>query len=170
MSISLVASMLAAMTAQGTAAADRPAVLSQVVACRTITDEAARLACFDRSVAALDAAESSQELVVVTRDEVRRTRRGLFGLTLPDLGIFGDATADAEAVREIEDVVRSASTTPYGRWILTLENGQVWTQTDTRRLPIEPRAGHPIRIRRAALGSYMANVNDQLGMRVQRTR
>ena len=147
---------------------ERPEVLGRVVECRAIAAPEERLACFDRAVAALDAAQTSGQLVAMDRQQVRRTRRSLFGLGLPDLGIFGDDNEDEEQARQIESTIRSASQNAVGKWIITLADGARWLQTDSRNLNIEPRQGHPVRIRRAARGSYLANVNGQVAIRVRR--
>ena len=153
------------------AAAPRPPALKRLVDCRAVADQQQRLACYDREVAALDAAEARKDLVVVDREQIRKTRRTLFGLPLPDLGIFGDdAGGDEEEVTRLESKIKAAAQRPDGKWILTLETGGVWVQTDTRDLATYPRPGHDIRIRKAALGSYFANVNKQVAIRVQRLR
>jgi hypothetical protein len=147
---------------------ERPAVLSRVVQCRSIAAEAERLACYDREVATLDRAQASGELLAMDRAQVRRTRRSLFGLTVPNLGIFGDDNEDEEAASRIETTIRSATTDPYGKWIIELADGARWLQIDSMNLSARPRSGQPIRIRRAAMGSYLANVNNQTAIRVRR--
>lgn len=163
----LVAGLTASAAAQQRPAAERPAAISRVVQCRSIAAEAERLACYDREVAAMDQAQSSGELVAMDRNQVRRTRRSLFGLTVPNLGIFGDDNEDEEASR-IESTVRSASQNAAGKWVIEIADGARWIQVDSRNLNFPPRAGQPIRIRRAAMGSYLANVNDQVAIRVRR--
>ena len=150
--------------------AERPAALSRVVQCRSIASTEERLACYDREVAAMDAAEASRELVVMDRQQIRRTRRSLFGLSLPNLGIFGDDNEDEEEASRIESTVASASQNGAGKWVIELADGARWVQSDSRNLSIEPRRGHSVRIRRAAMGSYLANVNGQTAIRVRRLR
>jgi hypothetical protein len=147
---------------------ERPAVLSRVVQCRAIAAEAERLACYDREVAAMDQAASAGELVAMDRNQIRRTRRSLFGLTVPNLGVFGDDNEDEEEASRIESTIRSASMNNNGRWVIELADGARWIQADSRGLNFPPRAGQPIRIRRAAMGSYLANVNNQTAIRVRR--
>ncbi|HEY0011446.1 MAG TPA: hypothetical protein VGB79_01185 [Allosphingosinicella sp.] len=147
---------------------ERPAVLGRVVQCRSIASEAERLACFDREVAALDQAQSSGELLAMDRSQVRRTRRSLFGLTVPNLGIFGDDNEDEEEASRIETTIRSATQNAMGKWVIELADGARWLQIDSMNLNIRPRPGQPIRIRRAAMGSYLANVNNQTAIRMRR--
>ncbi len=149
----------------------RPEALTRLTECRNVQGEAERLACYDREVAAFEAAEQSRQLVVMDRQQVRRTRRSLFGLVLPDLDIFGDNEVDEEeGVSALETTLRAASEDAYGKWILVLEDGARWRQIDSRTLARDPRGGHPIRIRRAAMGSYLANIDGQVAIRVRRER
>jgi hypothetical protein len=148
----------------------RSQVLRRVVDCRQIADGQERLACFDREVAAMDTAEARKDLVVVDREQLRKTRRTLFGLTLPNLSVFGDDNQDQEGISRIETRIKSATQNPLGKWIFALEDGGLWEQIDTRDLPLPPRAGQDIKIRKAAMGSYLANVKDQVAIRVRRMR
>jgi hypothetical protein len=95
--ISAVAAMVVLTAMPATAAkprkAERAPLLIAVTQCRTITAPAERLACFDESVAALDTAEESQTVVVIDQQQVRETRRSLFGISLPDTGLFGNGNA-----------------------------------------------------------------------------
>lgn len=148
---------------------ERPEVFTRLVDCRSLAAPEERLACYDREVAALDAAEASNELVVLDRQQMRRTRRTLFGLTLPDLGLFSDENEE-EGSSAIETTIRGAAQNGLGKWIITLEDGARWIQIDSRELAREPRSGQPIRIRRAAMGSYLANVNNQIAIRMRRVQ
>lgn len=149
----------------------RPEALTRVLGCRTLQSAEERLACYDREVAAFENAEATNQLVVMDRQQVRRTRRTLFGLTLPDLGVFGDNNDDPEeAVAELQTTIRSAAQNANSKWVLVLEDGARWIQIDTRNLARDPRAGMPIRIRRAAMGSYLANIDGQIAIRVRRER
>jgi hypothetical protein len=169
--IAALATVPVSASAQNSGPQSRPETLTRVLGCRAIEAAEARLACYDREVAAFETAESSRQIVVMDRQEVRRTRRTLFGLPLPDLGIFGDATPDEEeGVSEITSTVRSATRNQNGQWVIVLEDGARWIQTDTRGPRRTVNAGMPIRIRRATMGSYMANVGEQSGIRVRRER
>lgn len=148
----------------------RSQVLTRVVDCRKVADSQERLACYDREVAAMETAAARKDVVVVDREQLRKTRRSLFGLTLPNLSVFGDDSKDEQGVTQIDSTIRRVSQTPYGKWVFTLEDGAQWEQTDSRNLPITPKVGHNIKIRKAALGSYLANVKDQVAIRVKRMR
>ncbi len=144
--------------------------LKNLTNCRDIANGRERLTCYDREVANLAAAQSRKDVVIVDRQQLNRTRKTLFGLALPDLGLFGSDTPGEEGVSRISSTIKAANQTPYGKWILRLEDGASWVQMDSRDLPISPKPGHPIEIRKAALGSYLANIKGQVAIRVQRLR
>lgn len=142
-----------------------PPSYEALMTCRTIADDAARLACFDGNAAALADAARSGDVVVTDREGARPSWRSLFGF-----GAARTAEEQGEDVSEIETRVASAGQMASGRWIIVMENGQRWRQLDTRRLVTDPRPGHAVRIRRAALGSFLANIDGQTAIRVQRER
>ncbi len=147
--------------------AERPQAVTRLLECRGIQPAEARLACYDRQVAAFEAAEASQELVVYDRERLRQTRRSLFGIALPNLSIFGGGD-DEDGVTQIESTIRALRQDPYGKYTFTLADGARWVQIDSREMRATPRVGQPIRIRRAMMGSYLANVNNQIAIRVRR--
>jgi hypothetical protein len=152
-------------------APERPEVLNQLTACRQMTGDAERLACYDRGVVALEAAEASRAIAVVDRQQIRRTRRSLFGLSLPDLGIFGgdeDEGEDGAAVNEINSTLTAIGTGADGRTTYRLADNSVWVQTEGR--VGTARRGEAVRIRRGPLGSFIANVAGRPGVRVIRQR
>lgn len=147
-------------------AGQQPAVLKAVLDCRAVADPAARLACFDRSTAAFDAATAAKDVLVVDRDTARKTKRGLFGLALPKLKIFGDN--DDEEVEQIESTIASTYSGRDGSTVFVLPDGARWKQTDGR--DTYPKVGQPIVVRKGALGSFFARVNNQPGVRVIRVQ
>ncbi|PAX07189.1 hypothetical protein [Sphingomonas lenta] len=161
-----------ALAAAGGAAAqstERPALLSRLVDCRKLTADAERLRCYDAQVSALDEAERKREVVVVDRAQVREARRSLFGLTLPKIRLFGDRDDGPEEPEfaQIETTLKDAAQAG-GRWRFTLADGANWVQTDSEELARTPRPGQAIRIRKGALGSFLANVERQPAIRVKR--
>ena len=145
--------------------APTPPVYQAVVDCSGIAEAAERLACFDRTVAALSTATRDRQVVVVDRSTMREARRGIFGLSLPRLKLFGDDD-DSEEVVSIDSTIAAVRMAKDGMPVFVLEDGARWKQTEGRN--VFARAGQPIHIRRAAMGSYMANVNKQPGVRVVR--
>ena len=152
-----------------------PAVVQKLLECRSISDTAQRLACLDTGVAALADAVEKRDVVVADREQVKQARRSLFGIALPNLNLFGggkDEDKDDDdalgALQEIEGTLKSARQGPGRNWRFVLDDGSVWVQTDAKMFPRDPRAGMPIRIRRAAVGSFLANIDGQIAVRVRR--
>jgi hypothetical protein len=150
---------------------EQPELFQALVRCRALTEDAARLRCFDAASAALAEAAERREVVVVSRAQVRESRRRLFGLALPRLPIFGggdDGRADEEEIDHIESTVVSASQDNLGHWQVRLADGSYWVQTDNKPLALRPRPGQPVVVQSGALGSFMMRVNRQPGIRVRR--
>jgi hypothetical protein len=162
----VVAGAVAAKPAQPAA---RPEAFEALVKCRAVAEDAARLRCFDQAAAALEQAAARRDVVIVDRAAVRQTRRTLFGLELPRLPFFGGGDDDkAEEVSQIEGVVSSAFQNGNGQWVVRLEEGGTWAQTDDTPISIWPKAGNKVVIRRASMGSYMMRINGQPGVRAKR--
>lgn len=146
---------------------DRPQLFNDLVECQTITDSAARLACYDQKVAQLDSAQKNNELLVADRAEVQEAERGVFGLQLPRIKLFG-GNDDDQQITEITLTVVSAKQMGRGKWFLTLDDGATWVQTDNTTLSSYPKTGSSILIKRAAIGSFLAKVNGGRAFRIKR--
>ncbi|WP_414900499.1 hypothetical protein ACMT1E_11945 [Sphingomonas flavalba] len=145
-----------------------PEIYDQLIACRALTDQAQRYTCYDTQVAALEAAVTSKQVAIVDREQIREARRGLFGLTLPSIRLFGGGDKDdSDAPKEIEATISTAYRGGYGEWFIVLEDGAKWHQIDNKTI-MSPKPGQTIRIRSGVLGSYMANVNKQPAIKVRR--
>lgn len=146
-----------------------PAIYIELVACKDLVDPTARLACYDEKVTALQTAQSTNQVVIADREQVREARRGLFGLTLPRIKLFDGDGDEGDQIEQVEGIIESARTIRTGKWLIRLEDGAVWQQTEPPRSTMRrPKAGDSITIERAALGSYLAKVNDGRGFKVKR--
>ncbi len=152
------------LSAQTSGAPALPEVFQAVVDCREIAEPAQRLACYDANVTSMQDAQARQDLVVADREQIREAKRGLFGIVLPDLKLF--ARDEEDEINEIESTITRVSTDGRGKWVFVIADGARWAQTDTR--PIRPDPGDSIRIRRAAMGSYFANIDGAVAIRVKR--
>jgi hypothetical protein len=141
-----------------------PKLFEDVVQCRSIQDSAARLACYDRGVAALETAQKSNELYVADKAAMKEARRGLFGFSLPKMKIFGDESLGD--LDELETTVAGVTSGQRGL-VFTLPDGARWAQTDKRYMD-KPKVGAKIKIQKALLGSYLASINGKPGFRVER--
>ena len=146
--------------------------LAALRACSAISIDAQRLACFDKSASALITAEAEGDVSVVDREEVRNTRRKLFGFSLPDFGIFGrsDKAKEKDEADEIEvlnTTIASSRSSREGLSITTAE-GAVWLIDNPPRRLLTPKAGQPVEFRRGTLGSYFIRINGQNGVKGRR--
>lgn len=145
-----------------------PAQIRELYACRDIAEATDRLACFDREVGELVAADQAREITFTDRETARETRRGLFGFSFPKLGgIFG---GEEDEIKEIETVIRAVSMDRSGKYTLVMEDDAVWTQIDTTLLPRQPKPGQKVTIRAAAMGSYFAKIDGGRTIRMKRDR
>ncbi|WP_436355649.1 hypothetical protein [Brevundimonas sp. CEF1] len=143
----------------------RAPALQSLMECRSIADSGARLNCFDSATASLETAERQGEVVVVERQRLQEARRAIFGFTAPQLPDF--ITGDRQdQIESIETTLVSA--TQNNGWTLHLADGSVWKQVDAMPVSFRVKEGTPVRVRRAAMGSYLLAVGRSPAMRVRR--
>lgn len=168
--LAAVAAMLAAPASAQDRAEDK--YLDSLRTCQAITDNAERLACFDKAVGTIVAASDSDDLRIVDREEVRETRRKLFGFSLPDLGIFGRRDGQGDDAKEDElEVLQTTITSvrPTGDgYILTTAEGAKWQIDNVPRRLLSPKVGQSLEIRNAALSAYFLRINGQGGVKGRR--
>lgn len=151
-------------------------------ACATIDDDAQRLGCYDRLAgravqSSPSLGPSSQSAApgvpaaaavgggVAARPAVVADPVADFGLS--DLAI--KQRAPDEWVGSISGRVTTVSILGNDRYVITLENGQVWEQTERNpRAILSP--GDSVTIKRAALGSFKLNGPRSVYWRVQRVK
>jgi hypothetical protein len=167
LAIALV-SMAAVQAASAPTPSSAPAPAVQaVLSCRTITEDAARLACFDKAVSAMGEAQSKGDLVTLDREQRRAVRRQAFGLALPAFTLFDRGEKPEEADR-LTATVASAHQDAYGKWILKLDDGAVWVQTDDNEMGSPPHKGSSVVISRGTLGSFFLKVDGHQAIRAKR--
>ena len=142
---------LAAPAKQDLKAAPEVAAIS---ACRAVADAAARLACFDQAVGALDTALANQQLTVLTRNDVRQTKRSLFGFSIPKLPFFGGKDDGEPDIKQVTAKVAGLRSLGYGKWQVRLEDGAVWQTIEPFASDYEPRSGSNVTIKQGMLGNY----------------
>lgn len=147
-----------------------PATLTELSKCRSLKEDDARLRCYDAAASALVSATSSGSLIVVDKEDLRRTRRSLFGLDLSKLPFFsGDRSAEDE-VEQINAKVKRVQITRDEKWILELDSGGTWQTTEVDTRQSSPKAGDMVRIRRASLGGFMLSIEGRRSVRALRLR
>ena len=150
------------------------APMDKLFQCRDLVDAERRLECFDREMEQVEAAALEGDLVVVDREQMGETRRGLFGFNLPKINLFGresgngtSSNHDFEDVTEIDMPIADFSRS-NGKVYFVLENGARWRQTDSTPVLGKIESGTVVNISKAALGSYKAKIGSKRSFRVER--
>ncbi|KUO53822.1 MAG: hypothetical protein APF82_09920 [Sphingomonadales bacterium BRH_c42] len=151
----------------GDAQAETPAAMARLFDCREVVDSQERLACYDREVNHVYQAQASKDLIIADREQVEETKKGLFGFSLPKLGIFG-GDDEKEAVKSVTLELSGARKMANGRYILTMRDGAQWMQTDSTLVLRDPEVGEEVVISRASMGSFMAKIGTRRSFRVKR--
>ena len=146
---------------------ERAKELQQLIDCKKLTDPTQRLACYDQAAGALDQAEAKGDIVVVNREQARKVRRQAFGFTLPSMSLFTRGEKPEEIATAV-GTIASAHKAITGKWVVKLEDGAVWAQIDLTEIPLDPKPGQPVKIRKGAMGSYMMTVGNQREVKVHR--
>lgn len=145
------------------------ALVDAVVRCKGEANEQARLRCYDTAVATLAQATASGEIIVVDKEDVRKTRRSLFGFSLPNLPFFGrDESQKEEQPEEIEAKIQSVRGLGYGKFLIELDTGARWQTTEGGALAREPKAGEMVKIKKGVMGSYFLAVEGRRGIKALR--
>jgi len=142
--------------------------MAAISACRTEPNDIKRLACYDAAVGPFTDAVAKGDVKVLDREEVRQTRRGLFGFQLPRLPFFSGDDSFKDTPTEIETMLTSAQEIGGGNWSLTMADGAVWRTVEL--LPRDPRIGVSIKIKAGALGSYFLSVGTIRPVRALRVK
>lgn len=151
---------------RGAAEASSAQLLDALAACKQIAAAGQRLACYDEASSRLAAAVERKDLVVLDRQEIRRTRRSLFGMSLPRIPLFrGEG---GEETDELTAKIASASSLGMGKWQFRLEDGAVWQTTEGNNGLRDPRPGQEVVIKKGTLGNYFIRFNGQRGVRGRR--
>jgi hypothetical protein len=142
-----------------------PANVQRLLGCRSIQDNAQRLACFDRETAAVDQAIARKDLVLIDRARATAAKRSLFGFSIPD---FGGLFGGGDEVKEIASTVAAFSHRGYLGWTIRLADGSEWTQTDDAQLGLPPARGQKVVVHRGSFGAFFLRLNGQPGFKVKR--
>jgi hypothetical protein len=186
LTVSLAAGLAWALAANGAA--------GTLLACRGIIDQGARLSCYDAltdesskagpapaSAPAPTPAPVAAAAAPVATDGIAATAsrpeatppvpspEELFGRDpVESEGIVRHA-AGIEPVDELHAHVANAQVDASGKLIVTLDNGQVWSQIDSP--PLNLKNGAEVRIHRAAMGSYLlTGAESKRSIRVRRSK
>ena len=137
--------------------------------CRKLTDDAPRLACYDKAAAALIGASQAGDITVVDRGQLREARRNLFGFNMPKLPFFAGDESAADTPSILETTIKKVHDYYNGRYQIVLTEGNaVWETTEDSISLRAPRVGQKVSIQRGPMGSYFIRINGQRGVRGRR--
>ncbi len=143
--------------------------LEGLKSCQAIADDTERLACYDRSVGRVVSASEEGEVRLVDSEDVRKTRRRLFGFSMPDIGLFGND--DDEDDKPLELLQSTITSVRYNRRevVFTIAEGDaVWRIASAPPRLGRIKVGDSVEFKRASLGSYFIRVNGQMGVKGRR--
>jgi hypothetical protein len=158
-----------AFAARSNITASRTAVAQAISDCRKVADKDARLACYDKAADAFEEAQAQGQVVVVDRAQVREVKRQSFGFAIPSLNLFSKGPKEEEITR-ISVKLSGTHQDQNGKWVMTTEEGAVWSQIDSAEVYDPPHAGSTVVIRRASLGSFFCNIDNDSAIRCTRTQ
>jgi hypothetical protein len=159
------------------AAAD---VSKELMECRALASAVARLDCYDQFVDARMASSIQTEgarapkipapadaAAVTANPAANVSQEEIFGKNEAEIRKSVQEAAGEKEIDQIEARVSKVRESSAGKAIITLDNGQVWTQIDSSRLRLS--GDDRITIRRASLGSFMlSKTGSKVLMRVKR--
>ncbi|MDJ0979844.1 MAG: hypothetical protein QNI87_15065 [Erythrobacter sp.] len=145
-------------------------IVGKLESCLSITEDAERLACFDREVGALVGASNEGEVTVVETEEIAEARKKLFGYNVPDVGIFAaqseEAKEDSNRLTSTVTKVRKVSSKEWHFWI---EEGNAKWRIKTNSIRFRaPKVGDTVEFKPATMGTYWIRVNGRKGVRGNR--
>ncbi|WP_417344816.1 hypothetical protein [Ferrimonas sp.] len=142
-----------------------PAAVSAAdAACHAIQDQIQRLACYDKAAESVVNCASLNDKLdrLVCFDKLGKPAHA--GIPAKPAAPQAAAPADAderfglsdkrpEEPEAIKASINKLKKDPYGKFIVTLDNGQVWKQIDSKRFRL--KQDKPVTIEKASLGSFM---------------
>lgn len=163
--VSLIASPLAVAVAQDEVSTQT------IYACASIASDADRLVCYDDAVGRFREAEVSGAVATISKSNLEELNRDSFGFSLPSipkiLPKFG--SSEPSSLNVVIAPVEKVSRLRYDNLRIELENGQIWEQTDGKRINFSKnRRVKSAEIKRAALGSYKMKLDGGRSFRAKR--
>lgn len=153
-----ITTILCACAAGQAQAAD---IVQQIRQCQTVTQEQERLRCYDQLAQQIPASAPAAATTVTTQAAgqiAAKTPTEAFGL---------ETRVDDNQLEQLQLTVKSVRQTTKRRLQITMDNGQVWQQTDDSSLDVKP--GDQCRVERAFMGSFLlSNGRSNLKIRVRR--
>ncbi len=146
-------------------------LLDELRACRAIAGDSERARCYDGSVGTLIGAVEAGDIKLVDREQVRKTRRQLFGLTLPEVDMLkADEKDEVELSDLFETTIASGRQTGQTSWRFTTAESAVWEINNPPRKLAPIMQGDKVVFKKASLGYYFIRINGQTGVKGRRVQ
>lgn len=162
----LMIAMAAIFVAAGTTRAAAPASTADFLTCAPEKDDARRLACFDAAVDRARTAPANPAPAVAAAPLTKEERFGLQGELKQEKA---QKVPELQDLEQLQAQVTKVSTKPHGELVLTLENGQVWTEIQANS-GARVKAGERVTIKPGALGSFLLVAPNGRSSKVTRIR
>lgn len=145
--------------------------VGQLKSCQSVVDDSERLACFDRAVGEIVSANDAGEVRIIDREDIRDTRRRLFGLSVPEVGVLKrEEGEDKEASELLESSITSVRYISGKKIRFTTEEGATWEIKSAPRWLRNVKTGHGVVFKKAALGTFFIRIDGQMGVKGKRIR
>ena len=148
----------------------------RLLACSSIEDTAEKAACFDNVVNEMKGADETDVIDTAPTPTPTPTPTASAGATAAATGAAA-ATESASSPAPVMQIEKQAEEAPEefveftssivnskksGRYhfIVELDNGQVWEETDGSRRPSVPKVGQPVRVYEGRFGGYRMKIGN----------
>ena len=153
---------------------------TELIDCRALTSSVARLDCYDQLVDEHAASPNQAVERRMTDDpapvvpaaaaataasEAKLSQEDLFGKGETELRKSVQEATDTKEIDRIEAIIVEVRKSASGKAIITLDNGQVWKQSDSSRTHLS--VNDKVTIRRRSFGSHTL-YNKKTSIRVKR--
>ncbi len=171
------ASVLVLSTAQTASGAELP---TQLIECRALTSAVERLDCYDQVVDAQGISPNQAPIrrtaenpapvappaaTASVEPELKLSQENLFGKDEVAMRKSVQEATNTEEIDRIEARIVEIRNSASGKAVITLDNGQVWMQTENTRARLS--VNDKVTIRRRSFGSYSL-YNKKTAIRVKR--
>ena len=145
-------------------------LVGKLATCTAITDDAERLACFDKEVGAFVGAANEGDVKVVEREEINKARKKLFGYSVPDAGIFkANSKEEKEQAKRLTSTITKVRQVSSKEWHIWIEEGDARWRLKNNSIRFKaPKVGDTVEFKPATMGTYWIRVNGRKGVRGQR--
>ena len=126
--------------------------------CRQIEEIAERVVCYDKIVDSrfpmdsIDSAETTPP-PEITKSDAAPDAQSLFGKNDAEAKRIVETSMAIKQINQIEAKVTDVQKSAHKKLTVTLDNGQIWRQLDSRPMPL--KSGETVIVREASLGSFL---------------